>query len=75
MDKSRHLKHLSRAVRRRELLLENLSSFDLYTAIIVIPVVGMVHVRLATGLFRTALVELLRVSSQEGKERHVFIVI
>ena len=75
MDIRRHLEHLSRAVRRRELFLESLSSLYLYTAITVIPVIGMVHVSLATGLFWAALVELLRVCSQEGKKRHVFLVV
>ena len=74
MYERRHLKHLSRAVCRRELLLEDLTSLYLYTTIIVIPVVGMVHVRLAT-CFRAALVELFRGCSQEGEKRHVFLIV
>ena len=74
MDERRHLKHLSLAACRRELFLEDLTSLYLYTAVIVIPVIGMVHVRLATG-FRATLVELFCASSQEGEKRHVFLVV
>ena len=74
MDERRHLKHLSCAVCSRELLLKDLTSLYLYTAIVVIPIISMVHVRLATRL-RAALVELLCICSQEGEKRHVFLVV
>ena len=54
--------------------MKDLTSLYLYTAIVVIPIISVVHVRLATRL-RAALVELLCICSQEGEKRHVFLVV